>query len=157
MTRTEVIKTLKFETGGALSIALAEMDSNGVKYFISEGGRELSTQLLYALQGRLGKIPFTDLQWACQKLGVRPPANGGTITDTLRSAHIEGNAVDIVPLKIKKDKQDNEVKDDKGNLVWEVDWNNQDERIVSAMKNAGFIWGGDWKEFIDKPHFEYRR
>jgi peptidoglycan L-alanyl-D-glutamate endopeptidase CwlK len=151
MTRTEVLKTLNPNTGEALSKALVELDSTGVRYFISEGGRTLLTQCLYALQGRLGEakdaISFTDLEWACQKAGIRPPGKG-IITKTLKSNHLDGNAVDMVPLKEAKDKE--------GNTKWEVDWNSQDDRIVVAMKNAGFIWGGDWKDFPDKPHFECR-
>jgi hypothetical protein len=148
MTKSEVLKGLTYNTGEALCKAYTELDSAGVKYFVSEGRRDLLTQCLYALQGRLGKIQFTDLQWACREAGIRPPGNTGTITDTLKSAHLDGTAVDILPLK--------EVKDKEGKIKWEVDWNNQDDRIVAAMKNAGFIWGGDWKDFPDKPHFEYR-
>jgi hypothetical protein len=118
------------------------MDSSEVKYYISEGGRTLLTQCLYALQGRLGEgkeaIPQSDLEWACKTSGIRPPG-AGRITKTLKSNHLDGNAVDILPLKDGK-----------------VDWDNQDDRIVTAMKNAGFSWGGDWKDFPDRPHFEYR-
>jgi hypothetical protein len=138
MTRTEVLKTLHYNTGEALCRALAELDSAGVKYFISEGGRTLLTQCLYSLQGRLGEISFTDLQWACQQAGIRPPGKG-IITKTLKSNHLDGKAVDILPMA--------------GDLV---DWDRQDDRRVAAMKNAGFIWGGDWPDFPDNPHFEYR-
>jgi hypothetical protein len=138
MTRQEGLKTLTDETGEVLCKALCDLDKDGVPYFISEGGRSLLTQCLYALQGRLGDIPQSDLEWACKEAGIRPP-DRGVITKTLKSNHLSGNAVDIVPLKDGK-----------------PDWNSQDDRIVKAMKNAGFTWGGDW-EFVDKPHFELRR
>ena len=141
MTRSEVLKGLDCNTGKALTKALQELDSGGVKYFISEGRRSLLTQCLYALQGRLGEgsnaIPFADLAWACKEAGIRPP-DKGIITWTLQSKHYSGLAVDIVPVK-------------DGN----VDWNSQDDRIVTAMKAAGFIWGGDWSK-PDRPHFEYK-
>jgi hypothetical protein len=138
MTKTEVLKGLTHETGQALCKALAEMDSAGVKYHIAEGRRTLLTQCLYALQGRLGDIFPSDLEWACQQAGIRPPGRG-IITKTLKSNHLDGNAVDILPMA--------------GGLI---DWGGQDDRIVAAMKNAGFAWGGDWKDFQDKPHFECR-
>jgi hypothetical protein len=138
MTKQDVIKTLTYETGFALCNALHELDKEGVSYFISEGGRSLLTQCLYALQGRLADIPQSDLEWACKEAEVRPP-DKQIITWTLKSNHLSGNAVDIVPVKDGK-----------------IDWNNQDERIVSAMKNAGFTWGGDWEK-ADKPHFELRK
>jgi peptidoglycan L-alanyl-D-glutamate endopeptidase CwlK len=29
-------------------------------------------------------------------------------------------------------------------------WN----KIGTVGKSVGFEWGGDWKSFVDKPHFE---
>lgn len=142
MTIDEALKTLTPETGAALIIATKDMDQHGVPYFISEAGRDLLTQCLYGLQGRLGEgetaIPFESLVAACKQAGIRPPGKE-IITKTLQSNHFNGTAVDIYPLKDSK-----------------VDWNNQDERIVAAMKAAGFIWGGDW-EWKDPPHFERRK
>jgi hypothetical protein len=137
VTKQDVLKTLTYKTGDALCKALSEMERDGVPYFISEGGRSLLTQCLYALQGRLGDIPQSDLEWACKEAGIRPP-DKQKITWTLKSNHLSGNAVDIVPIKDGK-----------------ADWNNQDDRIVTAMKNAEFVWGGDWQT-PDKPHFELR-
>jgi hypothetical protein len=138
MTKQEVYWTLNPDTGDALYRALDELDKDGVLYFIVEGGRTLLTHCLYALQGRLGEIPQSDLEWACKEAGIRPPGKQ-VITWTLRSSHLSGDAVDIVPLKGGK-----------------PDWDSQDERIVLAMKKQGFVWGGDWKP-PDLPHFERRR
>ena len=138
MTKEQALSTLTIDTGAALTRALTELDINRVPYYISEAGRSLLTQCLYALQGRLDDIPQSDLAWACQQAKIRLP-DRQKITWTLKSNHIGGNAVDIVPLKDGK-----------------VDWNSQDERIVAAMKNAGFIWGGDWQT-PDRPHFEIRK
>jgi len=137
MTKYEALNSLDNRAASKLSLAILEMENNGVPYFISEARRSLLTQCLYALQGRLGDIPQSDLEWACKKYGIREPGNQ-KITWTLKSNHLDGLAVDIVPLKDGK-----------------PDWNNQDMRIVEAMKRAGFIWGGDWKT-PDKPHFELR-
>lgn len=63
-------------------------------------------------------------------------------TRTLKSRHIIGEAVDIVPLP--------------------VDWNNQKPfgLVAEAMKKAAeelgvkITWGGDWKSFVDLPHYQ---
>lgn len=63
-------------------------------------------------------------------------------TRTMNSRHIIGQAVDIVPLP--------------------VDWNNKARfgLVAVAMKKAAaeigvkITWGGDWKSFIDLPHYQ---
>lgn len=63
---------------------------------------------------------------------------------TLNSRHITGHAVDIVALI-------------GGSVRW--DWPLYD-KIAKAFKQAAkelnipIIWGGDWKNFKDGPHFE---
>jgi len=137
MTKYEALQNLDPKAASKLSMALIDMENQKVPYFISQARRTLLEQCLYALQGRLGDIPQSDLEFACKKAGIRPP-DKQKITWTLKSNHLDGLAVDIVPLIGDK-----------------PDWNSQDERIVAAMKNAGFVWGGDWST-PDKPHFELR-
>jgi peptidoglycan L-alanyl-D-glutamate endopeptidase CwlK len=63
-------------------------------------------------------------------------------TRTMNSRHIIGQAVDIVPLP--------------------VDWNNPKPFgvVAEAMKKAAaelgvkITWGGDFKSFIDMPHYQ---
>ena len=63
-------------------------------------------------------------------------------TRTLKSRHIIGEAVDIVPLP--------------------VDWKNPKPfgLVAEAMKKAAdelgvkVTWGGDWKSFVDLPHYQ---
>lgn len=63
-------------------------------------------------------------------------------TRTMNSRHIIGQAVDIVPLP--------------------VDWNNKARfgLVAVAMKKAAdelgvkITWGGDWKSFVDLPHYQ---
>jgi len=135
MTKFEALQSLENRTASRLATALIEIENQNIPYYISEARRTLLRQCLYALQGRF-EIQ-ADLEWACTQAGIRPPGTQ-KITWTLRSKHIEGKAVDIVPLKDGK-----------------PDWNNQDERIVAIMKGNGFAWGGDWN-VPDKPHFELR-
>jgi peptidoglycan L-alanyl-D-glutamate endopeptidase CwlK len=63
-------------------------------------------------------------------------------TRTMNSRHIIGQAVDIVPLP--------------------VDWKNPKPfgLVAEAMKKAAdelgvkITWGGDWKSFVDLPHYQ---
>lgn len=71
------------------------------------------------------------------------------VSKTMNSYHLTGHAVDLAPLE---------------NGV--IDWNNkkgQFDSVAKAMKQAAkelnitIEWGGDWKSFIDKPHFQIKR
>lgn len=56
------------------------------------------------------------------------------------SLHNYGLAIDVV-----------EIKD--GKAIWNnPNWN----KIAELGKSIGFEWGGDWRSFKDKPHFEMR-
>ena len=36
-------------------------------------------------------------------------------------------------------------------------WNSPNEAQIARLgKSIGFEWGGDWKSFTDKPHYEMR-
>jgi peptidoglycan L-alanyl-D-glutamate endopeptidase CwlK len=41
--------------------------------------------------------------------------------------------------------------DGKGGATWEGPW----EEVAQYAKTLGLEWGGDWKKFPDKPHFQY--
>lgn len=68
---------------------------------------------------------------------------------TMNSYHLTGHAVDLAPLENGA-----------------IDWNNkkgQFDAVAKAMKqaakelNVSIEWGGDWKTFVDKPHFQVKR
>lgn len=70
-------------------------------------------------------------------------------TTTLKSRHLVGQAVDLAPVENGT-----------------IDWNNtkgQFDAVAKAMKQAAkdlnvtITWGGDWKSFIDKPHFQIEK
>lgn len=55
------------------------------------------------------------------------------------SYHNYGLAIDVV-----------EIKD--GKALWDnPNW----DKIAELGKSIGFEWGGDWRGFTDKPHFQY--
>lgn len=71
-------------------------------------------------------------------------------TTTMNSRHLTGHAVDLAAWVIPEGS-------DKGTVSW--DWKYY-EQIADAMKQAAselkipIEWGGDWKSFIDGPHFQ---
>lgn len=42
-------------------------------------------------------------------------------------------------------------KDKKGNWTWVGDW----KTLGKIGRELGLFWGGDWKSFVDCPHFQY--
>jgi len=64
-------------------------------------------------------------------------------SQTMRSKHLTGHAVDVVPIPVRWDKE-------------------AFLPIAEAMKEASdtlnipIVWGGDWRTFKDYPHFELR-
>lgn len=54
-----------------------------------------------------------------------------------RSPHNYGLAIDVCQML-------------DGKAIFNLDFS----KIVSIAKECGFAWGGDWKSFKDKPHFE---
>ena len=70
------------------------------------------------------------------------------VTKTTKSNHMSGRAIDVAPYVNGKIEWD-----DNGRKGY---W----PKIASAMKTAAhqigvkLVWGGDWKTFVDRPHFE---
>ena len=77
-----------------------------------------------------------------------------TNADSWQSIHNYGLAFDIV-LLLDKDKNGTfetatweTLKDFDGDKI--ADW----MEVVKVFKDAGWEWGGDWKSFKDRPHFQ---
>ncbi len=68
-------------------------------------------------------------------------------TRTLNSRHLTGHAVDVAALV-------------DGKVSWDFP---HYQKIAAVMKevaseyNIPIVWGGDWKTFVDGPHFELDR
>lgn len=68
-------------------------------------------------------------------------ADGSIVTNSKAgdSYHNYGLAIDVVEIK-------------EGKALWDnPNW----EKIADLGKSIGFEWGGDWRGFKDKPHFQY--
>lgn len=66
---------------------------------------------------------------------------------TLKSRHLTGHAVDVVFLIGGKARWDWPLYKDFANTVKEV----------ASEYKISIVWGGDWKSFVDGPHFELNR
>ena len=60
-----------------------------------------------------------------------------------KSNHQSGKALDVVPSQ-------------GGNPVWPQPSDPRWSQIAAVFKLHGFEWGGEWKDFPDLPHYEYK-
>ncbi|MGP9043330.1 M15 family metallopeptidase [Cytobacillus kochii] len=72
----------------------------------------------------------------------REYVNSGA-SQTMRSYHLVGQALDFVPVNSK------------GETLWNGYSAADVKKAIKEAKRLGFEWGGDWKSFIDKPHLQY--
>lgn len=64
-------------------------------------------------------------------------------SQTMKSYHLVGQALDFVMV------------DSKGNTLWNGYGSADAKKVISYAKKLGFEWGGDWKDFVDKPHLQF--
>lgn len=121
----------------SMLFALSEIN---LPVMVNETKRLKSVQAAYYAQGRWELSQVNEKRKLAGLWEITEAENAKKITWTLESKHIDGKAFDVVPLKDGK--------------PW---WNAPAEvwqKIVAAGKNAGLVWGGDWKGKEDFPHFE---
>jgi peptidoglycan L-alanyl-D-glutamate endopeptidase CwlK len=82
------------------------------------------------------------------KLGIVTKAKGG------QSIHNYGLALDIVLIKDKDGNGTFETASWEDTVDFDKDGKADWMEIVKIFKANGWTWGGDWKTFKDKPHFE---
>lgn len=63
-------------------------------------------------------------------------------SQTLKSYHIVGQALDFVPVDGKE-------------TLWNGYGKSDIKKAIAKAKALGFKWGGDWSGFVDKPHMEF--
>jgi hypothetical protein len=136
------VSRLEPRTREAAEKALAALAGVGIKVWINETLRLQSTQDCYYAQGR---EPVEKVNAMRRGIGLWAitDAENRIITHTRNSLHIVGKAIDIVPVG-------------KGGGP---DWNAPKDKyqsIADIMKLFGFEWGGDWKGFVDCPHYQIK-
>jgi hypothetical protein len=113
------------------------------RYIVFEGRRTVAVQQAYYAQGR---ELLEDVNRLRQQAGLRPifeNENRKAITWTLKSKHIEGLAMDVLPV------------DGRGNPTWDLpNYRIEFETIRECGKQAGLICGADWRPNTDWPHYE---
>ena len=108
---------------------------NNAKAFILQAEKELGIKL---------RVVSALRTWAEQnRLYAEGRTSAGKIVTNAKagqSLHNYGLAIDVVEIK-------------NGKALWNnSNWN----KIATLGKSLGFSWGGDWKTFKDKPHFEMK-
>lgn len=100
---------------------------------------------LYLIKEYLGKDKkiHSDNDYTVTNCDGIQVSKGGTG----RSAHQLGTALDVVP---DLDPSEKEVPG------WPAPTDPRWGKIAEAFKRNGFDWGGDWKDFPDYPHYQYR-
>ena len=126
------------------------LDAEKISYKIIETLRTTKVQQAYYAQGRQPLYTVNALRKEAGLWVIDEATNKRIITWTLKSKHLEGKAIDIVPIKDGK-----------------IPWNILDQEIADLYikigeigESVGLEWGGRWKP-IDKfgvgkdaPHFE---
>jgi peptidoglycan L-alanyl-D-glutamate endopeptidase CwlK len=115
-------------------------------YIIFEGVRTEKVQAAYFAQGR---EPLETVNRARKDAGLyllTSEKQNYKITWTLKSKHLEGLAMDILPAKLN------------GEPTWDLaHYRRQFELIRDAGRSAGLVCGADWPEAQrDWPHYEVK-
>lgn len=93
-----------------------------------------------------GRTVFFDKQG--NRVGVVTHVKGGY------SIHNYGLAFDIVLLLDKNNDGRFETASYSSVLDFDKDGEADWMEVVNYFKSQGFVWGGDWRKFVDKPHLE---
>ncbi len=126
---------------GKLDAALGD-DS----YIVFEGRRTLVTQEAYYAQGR---STLAEVNAKRKKAGLyllTSENQNYKITWTLKSKHLDGLAMDILPM------------DARGNPTWDLaHYRRQFDAIAECGRAAGLECGADWDDaYKDWPHYEMK-
>ena len=134
------IKALLPEVREKVEKMLYLFNQRGIRAMVNETRRTEQVQKAYFMQGRRPLVEVNAARIAVGLWAITEKENQRPITWTLNSKHIEGKAVDVVPLQPN------------GSPWWNAPmevW----EQMGKAGEDAGLKWGGRWIQ-RDLPHFE---
>lgn len=118
---------------------LSALKDAGIAVLVVETRRSFAVQKAYFAQGRKTLTEVNTLRRAAGLGLLSEGENRRRITWTIDSKHLQGLALDVVPLK-------------DGKAWWSAPvtlW----ERIGRIGESCGLEWGGRWKN-VDRPHFQ---
>lgn len=139
---------------GKAQTALDELDARGVPYVVTSTIRTYMEQVALYAQGRetltvtnsrraavgMGPIGQKDNSYTVTRCDGIPSSQG---KGHARSPHQLGIALDVVPKG-----KDGPEWPSTADLRW--------KQIAMSFKSQGFEWGGDWQDFPDLPHYQYK-
>lgn len=112
------------------------------QYMVFEGRRTTAVQEAYYAQGRKLLREVNELRRLAGLYLLRSETDNYVISWTLKSKHIDGLAMDVLPV------------DGARNPTWDIaHFNRQFNAIRLCGKDAGLVCGSDWTP-PDWPHFE---
>jgi hypothetical protein len=116
------------------------------RYMVHEGRRSVRVQEAYYAQGRESLERVNELRQAAGLYALRSEKDNYKITWTLKSRHLEGEAMDVVPA------------DGAGNPTWDLaHYRETFEKIRDCGRAAGLECGAGWPPpQTDWPHYEVR-
>jgi hypothetical protein len=116
------------------------------QYIVFEGRRSLKVQQAYYAQGRKALEEVNSLRKQAGLYLLRSEADNYAITWTLKSKHIDGLAMDVLPV------------DGAGNPTWDLaHYREAFEQIRFCGKEAELVCGADWPSpQTDWPHYEIK-
>ena len=116
------------------------------RYIVFEGRRSEAVQRAYYAQGRKILEEVNELRRAADLFPLRTEKDNYIITYTMKSKHIEGKAMDVIPL------------DGAGNLTWDLGhFRSFFETIAACGREAGLECGADWPApYTDWPHYQIK-
>lgn len=131
----------------AAARAMSDLKARGVPAVVTSTLRTEAEQAALYAQGR---EPLEEVNKKRAIAGMRllaPAENKYTVTNAdgvkYKSNHQGGTALDVVP-------------EYDGRPVWPPAHDERWTQIAGVFKKHGFEWGGDWKDFPDLPHYQWR-
>ena len=115
------------------------------QYIVFEGRRKTAVQEAYFAQGRELLDDVNRKRSSCGLYLLRNDKDNYIITWTLKSKHIEGFAMDVLPVT------------GAGQPTWDLaHYRNKFEAIRECGRASGLNCGADWFPNTDWPHYEIK-
>jgi hypothetical protein len=123
-------------------LILLDTELGDDRYVVFEGRRTVAVQEAYYAQGRESLEDVNKKRAAAGLYLLRSDRDNYVITWTLKSKHIDGLAMDVLPA------------DGMGNPTWDLaHYRKTFETIRDCGKKAGLTCGADWSP-PDYPHYQ---